>query len=582
MNPHPDMMRGAVSNMHQSMMSQQFMPPQPQQGQQTMPHNMGLLQNSQGGNPGLGLMGGQPAASNPNYPLNMQPNRRMFMAPHPNAPALNPAGGAGPSHIAGLPPNQLQSMAGFPGANMQTIRRVQSQPMVGQAGAHGMPGMQSGMQPGMIGGMGLNGQPPMNPIRMTQQQMQMHMRQHQQSSQGGGMSPDNMGMPMNRTGQIQGANGLPPHARTASGQQLMPTLGQQTLQHPHGMPQSMQHNAFANSMPMPHQHQQSQLGSSPHVGSSGQQQPNMAGALAGNPMPQQGPGTRAQMPPDNSMFMSYQNPPLQPQLTHNVPRMAMNNMNHTPFNITPSPAPLNSGGDMPQRGPSSMDASGPLTPAQVIGMGGGDGFPSSGSFGMGAGASAPPRPPSHNGPHSGFPMSQSQPSLSSQQSPRQPHLSTAQMHPPTGVPRPQSQPQAVHRQSPIPPPPSRTPHVSTLPSNAGGMPPPTRIPPPASSQSPQGSTHTPTQPPASVPSGTHPMQIAPRPGTGSGASAGASGPTPSTSAAPPAHQPAAPPERSQPTPAPAPAPPQPPATAPAPAPAPPPPQVQSTSTRQSS
>ncbi|TFK88377.1 hypothetical protein K466DRAFT_547216 [Polyporus arcularius HHB13444] len=573
--PHPDMLRGGVPNMHPGLMGQQYMQPQPQQGQQTMPHNMALLQNTQGGNPGLGLMGGQPGASNPNYPLSMQPGRRpVYMGQHPNGPALNPAGGAGPSHMAGLAPSQLQSMAGLAGTNMQAIRRVQSQPMVGQAGAHGMPGMQPGI---MAGGMGMNGQPVMNAMRgMTQQQMQMQMqmRQHQQSSsQGGGMSPESMGLPMGRAGQMQGANGLPPHARTASGQQLMPPLGQpQTHPHAHGIPQSMQHNAFANSMSMPHQHQ--------HQQSPGQQQPNMAGGMAGNPMPPQQTGPRAQMSPDNSMFMNYQNPPMQPQL----PRMQMNSMGNAHYNMVPSPAPHNPGGDMPQRGPS-MDASGPLTPAQVIGMGGGgEGF-ASGSYGMGPGAGVPPRPPSHNGPHAGFSMSQSQPNLPTQHSPRPP-----QMHPSTGVPRPQSQPQAVHRQSPIPRAPSRTPRVSqaSIPVSTSGMPPPARIPPPPSSQSPQGPSHPPAQSPATAPPGTHSMQIAPRPGTGSGAPAGIAGPTASTSSAPSPAQPATAPERRQPTPAPAPAHAPAPAPAPAPVPAPAPgpatapAQIGPQSTRQSS
>ncbi|KAI0643633.1 LIM-domain binding protein-domain-containing protein [Trametes meyenii] len=510
-----EMMRQGVPTMHQNIISQPFFP-QPQQGQQPTAHNMGPFQNNQGANPTLGLMGGQPGASNHGYPLNMPgaPRRGppMFMpGPHSTPSSLNPPGGGGPSHMPGLAPGQLPNIPTFPGGAMmgqqQTLRRVQSQPM-NQSGAH-IPGMQPGM---MGGGMGLNGPPNMNPMRQPltpaqQQQMQLQMRQQaqQQAAQGGAMSQE-MALPMNRA-HMQGAGQMPPHARTASGQaQLMPGSMSQ-----HGMPQQMSHNAFGNPMSLPHQHQhqQSSLGASPHVGGSGQPQPGMPGTLGG-----QAAINRAQMTPDNSMFMNFQNQQqIQPPVVHNVPRLPMNSQGFN-VNFAGSPTPPNPGGDMAQRGNPTMNAPGPvITPAQALDKmnSGAENFPT-GSYGMGQPPiNAPPRPPSQHSPHNAFPIPQpqSQPLQPHppQQSPRQADRIASQMHAQGGVlPRPRSQ------QSPMPPGPSRTPRVAQtpLPMNTGGMMPPNRIPP-GPGQSPQGPTHQQVQPPASAPPSAHPTQIAPRP-----------------------------------------------------------------------
>lgn len=512
--------------MHQGSMNQGFLPQQPQQGQQPNTHNLGLLQNNQGGNPGLGIMGGQPSAASPGYQLAMQRGvpQRAFMPSHPNGPGV----GAGPSHMSGIPPNQLQNMQ-FTSAGMMpqqgSLRRVQSQPL-GQPGAH-----MAGMQPGLIGGGMLTGPPQMGGgMRATmtgpQQQLHMQMRQHQQ-----GQTPEHM-LPMNRAGHMQGTNPMPGPTRVGTGQPLMSSLSQQsTLSQSHGMQQPMQHNVYANQMALQHQHQQSQ-----HVGVSGQPQPNLSGAMTGNPMASQATGGRAQMSSD--MFMPFQNPPMQPQLSHNVPRMPMSNMNNPTYNVAPSPSPMNPVGDLSQRGNGSVDG-GPLTPAQVIGMSNGtDGFGGA-SYGMPqAPPSAPPRPPSHNGPHAGFPMSQSQPNLSAQQSPRQPDRHPNQMHPgpgPVAMQRPQSQPQVAHRQSPIPPNPSRTPRLSQppLPVNAGTMMPPTRVSTAGPTQSPQAPSHPPAQPPASAPPTAHPNQPASRHPPGGPAPFPAPVAGPSTNHAPP-------------------------------------------------
>ncbi|CDO74192.1 hypothetical protein BN946_scf185043.g244 [Trametes cinnabarina] len=560
---HPDMLRQGVPNMHQNLINQPFFP-QPQQGQPSAPHNMGPFQNNQGTNPAaLGLMGPQPGASNPAYPLNMQqpPQRRpgMFMgAPHSNPSGLNPAAapGSGPS-MAGLAPGQIQNMSAFPGAGMmgqQTIRRVQSQPM-NQSAAH------MGMQPAMMTGLG--GPPNMAPLRAPmsaaqQQQMQLQMRQQQaqqQSMQGGAMSPD-MGMPMSRPAHMQGPGAMPPHARTPSGQaQLMPPGMQQ-----HAMQQQMQHNAFGNPMSLPHQHQhqQSQLGASQHISGSAQQQSNMGSAMGaamgGNQLPLQAAANRAQMGPDNSMFMNFQNQlqsqqPIQPPVAHGVPRPPMHNPQ---FNVgfAGSPTPPNPGGEMVQRGnpqmaPSAPTTQGVMTPAQVLdkmSAGGAENFPT-GTYGMGQPPVNPPqRPPSQHGhgpvPHNAFPMPQHQPAHPAhppQHSPRQADRLAGQMPPPSAgmMQRPQSQPQVQHRQSPIPPGSSRTPRLShpPLPMNAGGsMMPPGRIPPGPGpgpgpgQQSPQGPAHQQVQPPTSAPpSANHnshqPMQIAPRPPSANAAAA---------------------------------------------------------------
>ncbi|KAH9853392.1 LIM-domain binding protein-domain-containing protein [Lenzites betulinus] len=540
---HPDMLRQGVPTMHQNLINQPFFPQQ-QQGQPSSAHNMGPFQNAQGNNPGLGLMGGQPGASNAGYPLNMPPgppSRRpanMFMGPHPGAPApssLNPAGGGGPSHMSGLGPAQLQNMSGFPAgmmAGQPTIRRVQSQPM-NPNGAH-----MSGMQPGMMaGGMNLNGPPSMAASRASmsaaqqqQQQMQLHLRQQQAQlqAQGGAMSPE-MGLPMSRPAHMQGGGPMPPHARNASGQPLMPTSMPQ-----HGMQQQMAHNGYSNAMSLQHQHQhqQSQLGTSPH-------------SMGGNQLSPQATGNRAQMTPDNSMFMGFPNQPIQPPILHGVPRPPMGG---SQFNVTfnPSPTPPNQGVDMSQRGNAAMNPGGPatqslITPAQALDKmnAGAENFPA-GSYGMGQPQmNVPARPPSQHSPHNHnpFPIPQSQQPHPSQQSPRQADRLTGQMPPPGGMlQRPQSQPQVAHRQSPIPPGPSRTPHVSQtpLPMNAQGGIPQGRIPGPG--QSPQGPAHQQVQQPGVAPPSAHPTQIAPRPPSAAAAASARAGPPQSAHPAP-ANQP---------------------------------------------
>nr|VWO98933.1 Acyl-CoA desaturase (EC [Ganoderma boninense] len=521
--PHPDMIRQGVPTMHQGIMPQQLFSAQPQHAQQPSQHNLGLLQNNQGANPGLGLMGGQPGPSNPNYPMNMQPGnptRRVYMPQQPNGSGLHPGSVGGPPHMSGLAPGQMQglqvqgmggnmngNMAGFQGGGMissqqaANLRRVQSQPL-GQPG----PGTHmGGMQPGMMGsGMpGMPGPPQVVSGLRLPANMQIRQQQPQQHGQGGGAMSPEMGLTM-RPGPMAGASQLPPHARTGSGSQLMPTLTQPAnLGQGHGM----QHN-FGGPMPLSHQHQhqhqQSQMGSSTHVGPSVQQPPNMGPQPAGN---------RAQMMASDNMFMGFQNP-------HGVPRMPLDNMSNPSFNMAPSPSPMNAGGEMPQRGNGPMNASGPMTPAQVLHMNtSGDTFPGN-SYGMGQPPiSASPRPPSHNGHHNGFPMapSQSQPSLARQQSPRQPdHLSNPMLQ------RPQSQPQVAHRSSPIPT--------------------PGRVRTPRSTQ-PSLPMNTSAQPPASAPPSAHPAQIAPRPASVTPA---VPAPTRSSSTAPSAGQQSAAAESSQP------------------------------------
>ncbi|KAJ8502075.1 hypothetical protein ONZ51_g198 [Trametes cubensis] len=576
---HPDMIRQGVPQMHQSLINQSFYT-QPQQGQQASAHNMGPFQNNQATNPAaLGLIGGQPGVSNPAYALSMQqgqPVRRqpMFMGgPHANPSGLNPnaGAGAGPSHLPGLAPGQIPNMAGFSAGMMapsQQLRRVPSQPL-NQTGAH-MPGMQPGMMGG--GGMGLNGPPTMNGLRgpvnsMQQQQMQLQMRQQQQQQQqqqaaqqpvqGGAMSPE-MGLPMNRPTHMQGAGPMQQqHVRTASGQaQLMPGSMAQ-----HGMAQQMGPNAFGNPMSLPpHQqhHQQSQLGTSSHVGGSGQPHPNMPGGMGGNQLTA---ANRAQMPADSSIYMNFSNQlqnqqAIQPPISHGVPRPPIGTAG-TQFNVDmnfgASPTPPNPGSDMQQRGNPSMVSSGPtqqslMTPAQALNKmsAGTENFPA-GAYGMGQPPiTAPQRPPSQHSPHNAFPMPQSQPPHPPQQSPRQADRLAGQMHPPPGMmQRPQSQPQVAHRQSPIPPGPSRTPRVShtPLPMNSGGMMPPGRGPsaPAGAVSSPQGPAHQQTHPPASAPPTSQPMQIAPRPPSAAAAAAAAAaanrtGPAPPAQPAPTGQQ----------------------------------------------
>ncbi|KAH9942987.1 LIM-domain binding protein-domain-containing protein [Epithele typhae] len=544
-----------------------FLPQQPQQGQHQSQHNLSMLQNNQGANPGLGFnVMAQPGVSPAQYPLGMQQSGqpRRFLPPHSNPP------GAGPSHMGGMP-NQMQNMAGFPSNQMmpqQTLRRVQSQPM-SQPGAH-IPGMQPGM---MGGGMGMNGQQQMGGMRpgmqpgMTSMQMQMRQQQqqqqhqqhqqHQQQSQmqGGGMGQD-VGMPMNR---MQGANPLA-HTRTASNPSMIPGMTQPPT-HPqqHGMQQGMPHNSFVNPMSLPpqhqhqhqHQHPQGQMGSSPHA-PPGQQQPSMGGPIPGNSMMPQGAGNRASMTPDNAMF-NFSNAQMQPSLPQHVNRMVPSMSNN--FNIAPSPTPLNPGQDMTQRGSAPMNPAGPMTPAQALDHlnHSGEGYPTS-AFGMSQQSnSAPPRPPSHNGhgPHGNFPMPP-QPSHPPQQSPRQSAHPSTPMQPGHTLQRPQSQ--SAHRQSPIPPlAPNRTPRMSqtSLPTNAsaGSMLPPARVPTTGPAQSPPGPSQPPGQPPASAPPSVHPAQIAPRPSTATPMTAPANvpstAPAPTLSSAPQTTHPSHSPQRPQ-------------------------------------
>ena len=546
MNVPHDMLR---SNMHQSLMAgQPFIQPQSQQAQHQPQHNLAMLQNPQGANGGLGFMANQPGASNANYPLNMQAaaqSRPPFMRGHTNGP------GAGPSHMGALP-NQMPNMTGFPSGPMMQqpgLRRVQSQPL-NQGGAH-MQGMQSSM---MSNGMVLNGPPQMVGIRagmngvgagMTQP-MQMQIRQQPQQQQqppmqGGGL-PRDMSM-MNQSGHLSGGNPLPTHGRTGSGPPIMSGMTQQTghpQSHPmqQSMQSSMQHGAFGTSMPLQHQHQQGQMGSSPHAPPS-QQQPTMNGPMTGNPMLQQGAVNRT---PDNAMF-NFAGTQMQSAMPHGVPRMGMPNMSNPQFAITPSTTPLNSGQDMPPRGNPQMNASGPppqglMTPAQLRDHmnPGGENFAGP--------AFAPNRPPSHPIPHNTFPMSQPQSSLPPpQQSPRQPN------HPPTPMqagPALLQRPQSASRHSPIPPP-NRTPRVSQSslpPGNTGAMLPP-RVPTAGPGQTPSGPAH-PVQPSASAPPVPHAAQI-PRPPTATSAQPTAPPPTGAPAAppsvAPPATQPVSASER---------------------------------------
>ena len=94
----------------------------------------------------------------------------------------------------------------------------------------------------------------------------------------------------------------------------------------------------------------------------------MAGAMGGNQLPMQVAANRPQMGQDNSMFMNFQNPQIQPPLSHGVPRMSMDGMNNGQFAIPPSSSPMNAGGDMSQRGNALMNPSGPMTPAQALGQ----------------------------------------------------------------------------------------------------------------------------------------------------------------------------------------------------------------------
>ncbi|KAH9950147.1 LIM-domain binding protein-domain-containing protein [Amylocystis lapponica] len=544
MNVHPDMLRQqGIPHLSQNMLggmgSQHFLPQQQPQGQQSQPQpqHMALHQNNQNPNPPMALLGpgGQPNNAGPMYPLQLQQanqQHRAALLQSQSAQGMNPQRPVGQPHLSALGHNQMQGMP-FQNGMMpqQQLRRVSSQPQGLNQGVGHLPGVQQGMNG--INGLSMNQQNGMAPqlrqaVQHTQQQQQqiaMRMQQQQQQHhQLQGMSPD-MSMAMNRQPHMPVNGAMPPHARTSSAQaQLMASLPQQNgmpQSHPGGIQQpSMHQNAF-NPMGLPHQHQQ--MSSSPHAGSQTHTPANLpANIPAANSVSPHAAVNRNRMTPDNTMFMNFQNPQ---NIAHSVSRMQPNNPQ---FPFVPSSTPPNQIGDMSQSGSGTR-----MTPAQVFEhmTQGGDSY--SAQFNMSQSQqNQPPRPPSHNGPHAGFPMQSTQ--QHHHQSPHQqdhmiPHMSQVQ--------RPQSQPHGQQRQSPPQQPgASRTPRVSQppLPMNAGM--PPGRIPPMSAPH-----LSAPQQPPPNAQG--HPLQIAPRQQQ-AGPSAAAS--TSTAGSAPANHQDGAPPSQHQP------------------------------------
>lgn len=514
--------------------------PQPQQ--QGQPGHMSLLQNGQGPNPAVGLMQGQPGSSNPSYPLNMQTannhQRQVFSSMgHPQHTQINPSGGAGPSHMSGLGPSQLQNMAGYGPNGMPLLNRVPSQTTMNQGSGH-----MGGMTPGMMNGMAMSSHPGIPRVRpgmpaMTPQQLQQPhnvrlMQAHQQPVHQGQIAGD-IGL-LARHSHLTSANGISPHTRTASAQAQLANHPQ-SQSHPGAIPHAMQQNGFGGQMSLGHPMQQSPLGSQ-HAGPS-QPHPsmtsgNMPGGMSISP---QVTGNRQRITPDQfggPMIMHFGNGN---GLSHRLGTNAQF-LGHPP-------SPSNTTADMGQVvANNQMNIANQRnfmnTPAQVLALAtGGDNFSADFPMSQSNTIIAPARPPSHNATHGTYQMSGSPPTLQSQSSPHQPQMNIQNMHP---VQRPQSQPQASHRQSPLPPG-ARTPRVSNppLPLNSNMMPP--RLPSAHGHHSPQGPPHTSiptTAPPgsgsSSVPITQQRPPGAPPVGSATFASASASSASASTAVGAPA------------------------------------------------
>lgn len=565
MNVHPDMLRSQnMAHIPPTMLNlggQSFMQqPQQQQQQQHQSMQQGMppqlhMPGAGGPNPSMSMSrAGQPGpmgnSTDPAFQLQIQQaNQRMRRDMNPTqTPQGLPSAGVGPNHVNGMGHNTLQGL-GIPNGPMtpsNQLRRVPSQTQQLVSGPHlgqlqqGMGGM-NGM--GTMTGMGM---PPQGQhmrqavqaqqIRFHQPQQPQQQQQQQQQMQGQHM-PLELSMTMPRQTHIPGNPALPPHApRTVSAQSMMNGMGQPNgipQSHSGGMQNSMHHGAFQPGIPL--SHQQPQISSSPLGGSHSQSHTpaTMSASIpATGPMPPQGVNRTHLTTPDNAMF-PFPGNPMQSSMPHNSVRVANGPQS---FSFMPSPSPSTSLGDLSQGtsgGPmtasvSRVNTGMMITPAQMAEHMNqsreNDAFSFNSSQTQ---VNAPPRPPSHNAPHTNFPMPPQHPQMQ-HQSPRQSdqlngHLGQAQ--------RPQSQ-QGHQRQSPQQQSQPRTPHASSgpLPMSAGMH--PGRIPMPGPPGMPPQ-----VRPPSSAgpPTG---MQLSMRQSQGP---APAPPSTTATSAAPSESQPTAPP-----------------------------------------
>lgn len=352
-----------------------------------------------------------------------------------------------------------------PGNNVG-VRRVASQPQpLNQSSGH------LGMQPGASGmNMGMNPQTSMPAqLRQVQQQQHQHQHQHQQMNMrlqqhqpSQSHIPPEIAMAL-RQGNANLSQSV---ARTASAQaQLLGNLTQPpTLTQAHaGGIQSSHQNNFQNSIPLPLQHQQPQISSSPRPGSHSQTHTpsNMSMNNQGHP---QNTTNRNQITPDTAMFMNFQNPPFS-QTPHTTGRLPPNNAQ---FPFVPSSTSPSQHGDIPQSISSGLGNS--------IGSGNRVGFhptpaqqfeqmqQTSANYDSHFNISPPqsnipPRPPSHNNHQPPGPLPQQQ--QQSQQHDHMAHLSQRPQSEPTTQPgMPQSQPDPSHTPR-VSQPPLPTNHLSS-------------------------------------------------------------------------------------------------------------------------
>ncbi|KAG9317073.1 LIM-domain binding protein-domain-containing protein [Chiua virens] len=301
----PDMLRSQQNIPQHSqvpMNQQRFIPSQQQPSQQQQnPNHIGLMPNPP--NPSMAILASGVQSNNPSGLQNVAARFQMHQSapqqgqnPQMNTSTAPP----GPSHMAQLGHNPLQSM-GFPAGMMQQgingvqVRRVQSHPQgLNQAAAH-----VSAMHPS---------QPSLNGINMAinpQPNMSSHLRPPPQQPMmsrlpSASMSPDLMGRQANVTAVPQNPLRVP-----SAPSQIMNSLSQPPRVPPAGLQQSLSQTSFQPTVPG-HPHHPPSITSSPRPGTHSQQQHGTSNMIIGQPGPSQAPGPRPMSRPENA-FVGLQN-----------------------------------------------------------------------------------------------------------------------------------------------------------------------------------------------------------------------------------------------------------------------------------
>lgn len=476
-------------------LSSQQQPPQ----QQQPPNHIGLMSNAP--NPSMAMLAQNSNNANLQTTAARYQMRQNAIQQGQNPQMNSSAPPSGPSHMAQLGHNPLQSMA-FPagmmpqGINTVQVRRVQSHPQgLNQAASHVAP-----MHPA---------QPSLNGINMAinpQSNMPGHLRPPPQQpimsrlppSIPGSISPDLMGRQPSATAVPQNTLRAP-----SAPSQIMNSLPQPPGIPQAGLQQPLSQNSFQPTVPG-HSHHAPSLTSSPRPGAHSQQQHAASNMIMGQPGPSQAPGPRPMSHPD-SAFVGLQN-----HFTQNM--VAGSGRIPNPGAAFPFTPPVSQNdaleisqsiGDGLQNTSTPIRSSFQPTPAQQFEqLQQNDNF--GGHFVSQPNPPPPTRPPSHPSAAHGNSVPPRQMPPPHRHSPSDPMAAHVQQQPQ----RPQSQPQGPPGRPPSQAGPSHTPRSSQsqLPSSSSGLISSARITP--HTQPPQSSPHQQRQSPSVQ------QPIAPRPSQG--------------------------------------------------------------------